>query len=75
MAAPTETGPSREAEIAASLIRMALALLDRSDELLAAARLQHAIDSIGAAGTRGDQRERAVAPTGPPGPSPLVGKA
>lgn len=29
------------------LMRMALALLDRSNETLAAARLQHAIDTLG----------------------------
>jgi hypothetical protein len=39
MAEPVET--------AVQLMRMALALLDSADEDLAAARLQHAIDSVG----------------------------
>ena len=38
----TRTDPRREAEVAAVLMGMALALLDRSDELLAAARHRHA---------------------------------
>ena len=38
---------SNGTRIALSLMRMALALLDRDGEQLAAARLQHAIDSIG----------------------------
>lgn len=36
----------RPREVAAALMRMALALLDRADEGLAAARLQHALDTL-----------------------------
>ena len=36
----------RSREVAAALMRMALALLDRADEGLAAARLQHALDTL-----------------------------
>ncbi len=38
---------TKDVEVALTLMRMALALLDRDgDELLAAARLSHAIDSV-----------------------------
>lgn len=36
----------RRVSVAASLMRMALALLDRADEDVAAARLQHALDAL-----------------------------
>ena len=36
----------RNREVAVSLMRMALPLLDRSGEPCAAARLQHAIDTV-----------------------------
>ena len=41
-----EVGRSRLRRKAEALMRMALALLDGSGDLLAAARLQHAIDSL-----------------------------
>ena len=47
MVVERETGTSaREIAVAGSLMRMALALLDRADEGLAAARLQHALDTL-----------------------------
>ena len=42
----TGTDPRRETEVAVFLMRMALALLDRNPERLAATRLQHAIDTL-----------------------------
>ncbi len=38
--------PDHARQVAISLMRMALALLDRADESLAAARLQHALDTL-----------------------------
>lgn len=38
---------TRPVDIATNLMRMALALVDMADESVAAARLQHAIDSVG----------------------------
>lgn len=40
-------GDGRNREVAVSLMQMALALLDRAAEPLAAARLQHALDALG----------------------------
>lgn len=42
----TEPGSGRDVVVAAALMRMALALLDRAGEGLAGARLQHAIDTL-----------------------------
>lgn len=39
---------ARSRRVALDLMRMALALLDRAEEGFAAARLQHAIDTVGA---------------------------
>ena len=39
-------GDNRSREVAAALMRMALGLLDRADEGLAVARLQHALDTL-----------------------------
>ena len=69
----TGTDPRRETEVAVFLMRMPLVLLDRSDELLAAVRLQHAVDSIGVGGVDGRSRERAISPSAPAGTSPSGG--
>lgn len=46
-AAPEPMRPDRFISVALSLMRMALALLDRSDDAtFGAARLQHAIDTL-----------------------------
>lgn len=39
------TNPERSREVAISLMRLALPLLDQAGDTLAAARLQHAIDT------------------------------
>ena len=59
------TNPERPREVAVSLMRLALPLLDRSGDTLAAARLQHAIDTALETLPKDYEGERAIEPALP----------